>query len=413
MKFCIKKFLIFFLVFASFYIEDTKAQNNLITGADSSRRVITTAVPFLNITPDSRSGAMGDAGVATNPTANAIHWNAGKLAFLEKDMGFSLSYIPWLAKVINDMSISYLTGYKKITREQTVGMELRYFDLGDIQLTDENGEPLGSFNPREFSVAGTYSRMLSSNFGLGITGRFIHSNLSGDVTSVNTGDVRAGITAAADIGAYYHKDISLNGKPANMALGANISNIGAKISYISEENADFIPTNLRLGGALTNHLDSYNSITFALDMNKLMVPSPPVYKRDDNNRIVTDDNGDPEIQSGNDPDRSLLSGMFGSFADAPDGINEELKEIMWSFGMEYWYNDLFAVRAGYYHENKDKGSNRYITAGFGLRYQVFGVDFSYLVPRDNEHPLAETIRISMSFNLERETDESITEDEEN
>lgn len=382
------------------------AQNSpVIAGQDSSRRVITTAVPFLMIAPDARAGAMGDAGVATTPDANSAHWNPAKLAFIQSDLGFALSYTPWLNKIINDMSISYLSGYKKIGDNQAIGVSLRYFDLGDIQLTDEgpNGTvvDLGMFSPREFALDATYSRILSEQLSLGLSGRFIHSNLSGNIGSANN-DGKAGISVAADVGIYYHSELITGGKQSDIAFGAAITNIGSKITYNSSNNRDFIPTNLRLGTAFTTSLDPYNTLTFALDFNKLLVPSTPIYAFDENGApIINPDTNEQEIAAGRDPDRSLLSGMFGSFTDAPNGFSEEMKEINISFGAEYWYNDIFSARAGYFYENKMKGNRKYFTLGLGFRYQKFGIDFAYLVPQQQNNPLAETLRFSLLFNLDQ------------
>jgi hypothetical protein len=371
------------------------SQATVILGQDGDERVITTAVPFLSITPDARSGAMGDVGVAISPDANATHWNASKLAFLENDIGVSGSYTPWLAKVVSDMSLSYLSGYKKINEDQALALSMRYFDLGDIQLTNEQGDLLQLVSPREFSLAGTFAMKLSENFSAGLTGRFIHSNLfAGTTSGSGAGNGKPGISAAADISVFYNKEAIVGGKKNNIAFGAVISNIGPKISYLDEENADFLPTNLRLGTAFTTNLDPYNKLTFAFDINKLMVPTP-----------------DSTLAYKN---KGLLGGMFGSFADAPDGFSEELKELMLSVGVEYWYNDLFAVRTGYYYENEDKGDRRYFTAGIGLRYQVFGVDFAYLMPQGTQpgrtHPLQETLRVTLQFNLDQGVQESVTEE---
>lgn len=370
-------------------------QNGVTILGQDGERVITTAVPFLSITPDARSGAMGDVGVAISPDANATYWNASKLAFLENEIGVSGSYTPWLAKVVSDMSISYLSGYKKINDDQALALSMRYFDLGDIQLTNEQGDLLQLVSPREFSLAGTFAMKLSENFSAGLTGRFIHSNLfAGTTSGSGAGNGKPGISAAADISVFYNKEAIVGGKKNNIAFGAVISNIGPKISYLDAENADFLPTNLRLGTAFTTNLDPYNKLTFAFDINKLMVPTPDStlsYK-----------------------DKGLLGGMFGSFADAPDGFSEELKELMLSVGVEYWYNDLFAVRTGYYYENEDKGDRRYFTAGIGLRYQVFGVDFAYLMPQGTQpgrtHPLQETLRVTLQFNLDQGEQESVTEE---
>lgn len=375
-----------------FTLLSSQAANAQI-GQDSARRVITTAVPFLTITPDARAGAMGDAGVATSPDANAVYWNPAKLAFINNDVGFSMSYTPWLGKIINDMSITYLSGYYKFTKEQAVAVSMKYFDLGEIFFTDIDGNSTGDFNPRELAIDATYSRMLSQKLGVGITGRYIHSNLTGNFTSANptTGaDARPGNSVAADIAVYYNKDLLLSGANSNLALGAVISNIGSKLTYSDENNRDFIPTNLRLGSAFTTDLDPYNKLTFALDFNKLLVPSPQF--------------------DGSEQDESLLGGIFGSFSDAEGGSSEELKEVTLSAGAEYWYNNTFAARVGYFLESEDKGNRKYLTMGLGFRYQVFGIDFAYLVPQEQEHPLAETLRFSLLFNFDKKSqeEESVT-----
>ncbi|CAN5292428.1 type IX secretion system outer membrane channel protein PorV [soil metagenome] len=380
-------------------IANTATAQSTVLGQDSDRRVITTAVPFLLLSPDARSGAMGDVGVATSPDANAAHWNPAKLAFIQNNWGFSLNYTPWLNKIVNDMSINYLSFYKKLGDEQAFGASLRYFDLGDIQLTDAFGNSLGDFNPREFAFDGTYSRILTEHLSIGSSARFILSNLAGSITT-NNNDARAGISVAADIGLYYTRPIITGGNNSNLSFGANISNIGSKITYNSASDRDFIPTNLRLGSAYTTSLDPYNTLTFALDFNKLLVPTTPVYERNPNGTIVRDADGNPRIERGRDPNRSLLSGMFGSFSDAPDGFSEELREIMIAFGTEYWYNNIFAARAGYFYENQYKGNRKYFTVGLGVRYQVFGLDFAYLVPQRQNNPLAETLRFSLTFNFE-------------
>ena len=376
------------------FISSMHAQVN-VAGQDTSRRVITTAVPFLLIATDARAGAMGDAGVATSPDANSTHWNIAKLAFIENDIGFSLSYTPWLGKIINDMSLSYLSGYYKINKEQSVGVSLSYFDMGDIQFTDVEGNDLQNFNPREFAFSGSYARMLSESMSIGVTLKYIRSNLTGNVFT-STNDGQAGVSIAADIGWYWNKDIGQN---SNLALGATITDIGNKMTYSNDDQKEFISTALRLGGAYTIGLDPYNSLTFAMDFSKLMVPTPPVYVVDENGRVVYDQFDNPEIARGKDPDRALLSGMFGSFTDAPDGASEELREVMLSFGMEYWYKDLFALRGGYFWEDYDKGDRKYFTMGLGLRYNVFGLDFAYLVPQTRENPLAETLRFTLHFNF--------------
>lgn len=367
-----KYILIVTVLFLVCKVEHAVGQNSTTI----STRTINTAVPFLILTPDSRSGGLGNAGVAISPDANSIHWNNAKLAFIETDYGFSLSYTPWLAELINDMSLSYLSGYYKISDEQAVAMSLRYFNLGEIQLTNVTGEPLNTIRPKEYALDGTYSRKLSENLGIGVTARFIYSDISEDIGNV---DASPGTSVAADIGIYYNTNPGFVGNLSNLAFGAHITNIGRKLGYNDTENRDFLPTNLRLGTAYTTHLDPYNKITLALDFNKLLVPTLP------------DATGET----------SMLSGIFKSFTDAPDGFSEEVKEIAASAGVEYWYNNLFAARVGYSYEHPDKGSWKYFTVGLGFRYQVFGVDFAYLVPTGEDNPLGETLRFSLLFNFEK------------
>jgi hypothetical protein len=392
-----RNILIAIFLFAGF---SSFAQNSvIISGQDEGRRVITTAVPFLNFAPDSRHSGMGDVGVATSPDANSAHWNSGKLAFIKEDLGFSLSYSPWLGKLVNDMSVSYLTGFKKIDENSAFGFDLRYFNMGDIQLTDGSGNPLGEFNPRDFAIGGTYSRKLSQYFGLGISARFIYSNLSGNISSVSGTEAKAGISVGTDIGLYYEKPVYAGAKDGTWSWGAAITNIGPKITYNSAEDLDYIPTNLRLGTAYKLILDPTNSLTFAFDVNKLLVPTPPLYATNDDGTLATDANGNLIIEKGKDPNRALISGMFGSFSDAPDGFSEEMKELTLSLGVEYLYAEKFAVRTGYFYENPSKGGRRYFTLGVGLDIRRIGLDFSYLVPQVQNHPLAETLRFSLLYTI--------------
>ncbi len=380
-------------------------QSPFITGQDSLRNPITVAVPFLGFAPDSRASAMGDVGVATSADANSVHWNNAKLAFTNTDMGFAFSYSPWLGNIVDDMSLNYLTFYKKIDQTQTFGASMRYFDLGEIALFDEFANSTGIENPSELALDGTYSRKLSENMGLGVTFRFIWSNLTGNITGAP--DAKAGTSVAVDLGWYYTKPILLSGKDAELSFGAHLSNIGKKITYSSESNENFIPGNIRLGSAFKTNLDPYNTITFAFDLNKLLVPTPPIFRTDDNGQIVVRANGDPVIERGKDPRRSTLSGTFGSFGDAPRGFSEELEELTYSAGVEYWYLDIFATRVGYFSEHKNKGDRKYFTAGAGFRYQIFGFDFSYLIPRRQNNPLANTLRISLLFSLNKRVDNSV------
>jgi hypothetical protein len=362
-----------------------------------AQNAITTAVPFLAISPDARHAALGDGGVATSADANSSYWNAGKLVFIDKKYGGTISYTPWLGKIVNDMSISYLSGFYKITREQAVSASIKYFDLGDISFRDANNNPLGDFNPREFAFDATYSRLLTEEFSMGITGRYIYSNLTGAFSGI---DAKPGNSVAVDIGAYYTTNFK-TAKASSLSLGATITNIGAKLSYTDNQNKDFLPTNLRIGGAYTTELDPYNSLTFILDFNKLLVPTPPIRATDGT------------IIYGKDDNRSLLSGMFGSFSDAPNGFEEEMQEIMTSIGIEYWYTDIFSARVGYFNESKNKGNRKYMTLGLGFRRKSFGIDVAYLVPvNQRESPLAETLRFTLLFQIpekDSEKKESVTD----
>lgn len=374
--------------------------SSIISGQDPNNRVITTAVPFLNFAPDSRHSALGDAGVASSPDAFSAHWNAGKLAFIKNDMGVSLSYSPWLGRLVNDMSVSYLTAYKRIDEVSAWGVDLRYFNMGEMEWTDGRGNELGVFTPRDIAIGGTYSRKLSDKLGLGISARFIHSNLSGNISSAGGTESRPGVTVGTDVGLYYSKEIFPGEKTGTFSWGVTITNIGPKITYNSAEDLDFIPTNLRVGVGYSINMNEKNKITFLMDLNKLMVPSPPIFRRDENGLIIMRPDGTPDIEAGRNPNRPLLSGMFGSFADAPDGFREELQELMISTGIEYTHKDMFALRTGYFYENPNKGGRRFFTMGVGFKYQEkFNFDFSYLVPQVQNHPLGETLRLSLSYNI--------------
>ena len=353
---------------------------------------ITTAVPFLLISPDSRAGGMGDVGVATTPDANSLHWNPAKFSFVEDEVGFSVSYVPWLRALVPDINLSYLAGYKKLNDNDAVAMELRYFTLGDITFTDVIGNNLGQYKPSEFAIGSSYSRKLSDQFSLAIAGRYIYSNLTGGQSAGGI-TTNAGQSIAADVAGYYKKTVRIAKKDMDLAFGANISNIGNKISYTETSTRDFIPINLRLGTALNADLDDYNKISFAFDLNKLLVPTPPIYN----------DSIDDQIDFGKDPNVSVVSGIFQSFSDAPGGFSEEMREINFSVGTEYWYDDQFAVRAGYFNEHDTKGGRKFFTFGSGVRYNVFSLDFSYLINAsraiNGNNPLANTMRFTLIFDF--------------
>jgi hypothetical protein len=358
--------------------------------AGSNLNTITTAVPFLLISPDSKAGAMGDVGVATNPDANSIHWNPAKLAFVDDDMGFAVSYVPWLRALVPDINLSYLAGYRKINKNEAIGLELRYFSLGDITFTDVSGNTIGQYKPSEFALGTSYSRKLSDNFSLAISGRYIYSNLTGGQAAGGIPTV-AGQSIAADLAGYYTNPIRLGGKDFDLAIGGNISNIGSKISYTETSVKDFIPINLRLGTAIGTEFDDYNKMSFAFDINKLLVPTPPVY------------NNEGEITLGQDPNLSVVSGIFQSFGDAPGGFGEEMREINYSIGTEYWYANQFAIRAGYFFEHDTKGGRKFFTFGSGVKYNVFALDFSYLINAsrsiNGNNPLANTMRFTLVFDF--------------
>ncbi len=390
-----KAFLLLFvacLCLSSIVRSQNQSKGKVYNYNGQELNAITTAVPFLNIAPDSRSGAMGDVGVALSPDANSMHWNPAKYAFVKRDFGMAISYTPWLRALIGDISLSYLAGYKRLgNRERSaIGFSLLYFSLGNIDFTDINGHPIKSYSPNEFAIDGAYAFKLSKNLSGGIALRYIYSALTGGITQTGA-ESHPGWSIAGDICTYYQNEISLGKNDAQLGLGANISNIGSKISYTDDAEQNFIPINMRLGGSLKMDLDNYNSITFAADVNKLLVPTPPVYSEETTDSII----------AGKDPDVPVMVGFFQSFVDAPGGFQEEMREIMYSVGVEYWYAKQFAVRAGYFHEHQTKGNRKFFTVGIGLRLSVFGLDFAYLVPTNFQNsPLQNTLRFSLTFDFD-------------
>ncbi|WP_324672960.1 type IX secretion system outer membrane channel protein PorV [Hymenobacter sp. GOD-10R] len=359
--------------------------------AQNVQNTITTAVPILTLSPDSRSAALGEAGVAISPDANSAYYNAGKLGFVTNKYSVSPSYTPWLRTITDDMGLAYLSGYSKLGQRSAIAASLMYFDLGSISLRGNQNQLLGDFNPKEYAVSISYGQKLSDNFGVGISVRYIRSNLTGNLST----DAKPGNAAAVDLGAYYNKDLTIGAGEYNLGLGASLSNIGTKITYTDPQQADFLPTNLKLGTAIMRELDAYNKLTFTVDANKLLVPTPYYIEGvAPNDQRIIDKNR--EIAN-----KSVVSAMLGSFNDAPGGFKEELREINLSAGLEYWYNDLLAVRAGYFYENQYKGDRQYLSFGAGIRYQVFGVDGAYLVPNSRQNPLAQTIRVSLHFNFNK------------
>ncbi len=380
--------LFFFLWITGLTIPGIRAQ---ISVGELAGQVnaIQTAVPFMTITPDSRAGGMGDAGVATTPDINSQHWNASKYAFKEGKWGVGISYSPWLHNLVPDINLAYLAGYYRLDKLQTVSMSLRYFSIGEIEFTDEWASLIRVYNPNEFAIDAGYARAFSEKVSAGLVFRFIYSNLTGG-TGAGGSDTRPGMSFAADVNMYYHTDVTLGDKDGNAAFGMNISNIGTKMAYTPNQEPDFLPTNLRIGGSLGIDLDKYNRMNFALDLNKLLVPTPPIY-----------DDSTGEISAGMDPDVSVPVGMLHSFYDAPGGFKEEFHEITWSVGTEYWYNQLLALRGGFFYEHETKGNRKYFSMGVGLRLNVFAVDFSYLIPLHQNNPLAGTLRFTLLFDFDK------------
>jgi len=351
--------------------------------------VVTTAVPFLRISPDARSGGMGDVGIATSPDVYAGFWNAGKVSFNNMNGGVGATYTPWLKDLVSDVYLANLYGFYKFADNQAVYGSLRYFSLGSIEFTDGTGQPISKGRPREFGIDVGYSRKLNAKNGIGIALKYINSNLANGLAVSGT-TYKTGNSVAADLG-WYHNGIKASGN--GWAWGFTISNIGAKIAYTNNADAkDFIPTNLGLGATYNKRFNDKNTITFGIDINKLLVPTPP---RGANGT-------DPSAQQIADyRKKSVIGGMFSSFGDG-DGFGEEIKEFTVGLGAEWWYNKQFALRAGYFYENKEKGNRRYFTAGLGLKYNVFGFNFAYLVPTGSgvsRNPLSNTLRFSVLFDL--------------
>ncbi|MEO6812526.1 MAG: type IX secretion system outer membrane channel protein PorV [Ginsengibacter sp.] len=359
--------------------------------------VVTTAVPFLRISPDARSGGMGDVGIATLPDANSIFWNLSKIPFAKSKSEIALTYTPWLKGLdLNDVYLVSAAGYYQLDDQQAISGSLRYFSLGNIQFTDALGNDLQTYRPREFAVDAGYSRKLSDKLGMGIALRYINSNLaSGQSASGST--YKTGTAVAGDISLYH--DGSEAGSISGLNWGVSISNLGSKIGYTNDATEkDFIPANLGLGLAYVNVFDETSKVTFGLDVNKLLVPTPPA---------IFDSLGLVNYHN-----KGVVGSWFSSFGDAPGGFKEEIKEYQVSVGAEYSYNDQFMFRAGYFYEAPTKGDRQYFTIGAGLNYNLFGLNFSYLIPSGsgiNRNPLSNTLRFSLVFNLDKSTSVGGTE----
>jgi len=355
--------------------------------AQGGSQSINTVVSFLNVSPDARSGAVGDAGVALSPDVNSQYWNAAKLAFLEKETNFSLSYTPWLRNLVSDVSLANLNFSQKLDDRNTIGASLRYFNLGTLSMYDDNQNSLGTSKPTEFALDVSLARKFSPDLSLGLALRYIHSNLAQGIAtgSQQFNSINA---VAADVSMFSTHDVHEFGNDAIFAYGVNISNIGPKVGYETNGVKSFLPANLKIGAANTWLFNEDTKLTLALDLNKLLVPTPPV--RDANGNII----------SGKDDNRSVVSGIFGSFSDAPGGASEELQEITYSTGAELWFHNQFALRSGYFYENPNKGNRQYFTLGAGFKYSNIALDFSYLVSGQQYSALANTLRFSLGYNLD-------------
>ncbi|MFA5574059.1 MAG: type IX secretion system outer membrane channel protein PorV [Brumimicrobium sp.] len=392
----------------------TIGQTGNVASKDPSElqlNTITTAVPFLQITPDSRSGALGDVGTALSPSSNSLFWNTSMLGFTKERSEISISYSPWLQNLASDIHLSHLAGFYQINERNVIGASLRYFSLGEITFTDEYAQETRVHKPNEFELLAGYSFKLNNNFSLGLNGKFIYSNLTANA-SVGGSSTKAGLAGAADVSfSYFNDEISYGKTPGKIAVGVTINNIGNKVAYTVENDRDFLPTNLKIGTALTFDIDAYNNVTWATDISKMLVPTAP--------------NIDPltgEIRSGKDPNVGVVMGMIQSFYDAPGSLErdangnlienngeykvakgtkfkEELSEIMIGTGVEYWYNDLFAARGGFFYEALNKGARQHFTFGVGLKYKLFGIDFSYLTSIRRNNPLQNTIRFTLRLHL--------------
>ena len=410
-----KKNLIVLALIALFSSQIAKAQQsnsinpNQLGGKELN--TITTAVPFLLIAPDSRAGAMGDIGCATSADINSQSYNPSKYVFNKNTFGISVSYSPWLRQLVNDINLAYLSAYWRMTEMDAIAFSLRYFSLGDIQFTDESGEPMGNQNPNEFALDFTYSRKLIDQLSIAITPRFIYSNLTAG-QFVGGQETKAGLAGAADLSFFYEQDFRVSGlENSTLRAGLCISNMGNKMSYSSGTlRRDFLPANLKLGIGYEMAFDEYNKLTINGEVNKLLVPTNPVYATDSlNGRILYDEYNNPIILAGMDPDVSVPQGIFQSFHDAPgigyNGVTasvfgEEMAEINWALGAEYSYRDIFFFRMGYFHESQYKGNRQFLTVGAGFKYNIFNIDVSYLFSTNGQkHPLANTLRFTLSFDF--------------
>jgi len=386
-----------------------------VTDNDLQLNTLTTSLPFMAITPDSRAGGMGDAGTALSANSTSIYWNTSLLSFAKEKSEVSLSYTPWLRQLTNDIHLSYLAGYKQLNKVHSIGGALRYFSLGEITFTDINGDVLRDDKPSEFELVGAYAFKLADRFSIGVNGKFAYSNLTGGLTvaGVNT---KPGVVGAADLSfSYFNDDAHIGNTDGTYTFGLTINNIGNKVSYSELSRRDFIPMNLKIGNSFLADFDEYNKVTFSLDLQRLLVPTPAIYK------LI---NGDYVMLAGMNGDVGIITSMMQSFYDAPgvlaededgniiqnqDGsyqvvkgtrLKEELAEINIAAGAEWWYSDVLALRGGVFYENKNKGNRQFLNLGASLKYNMFTIDFSYLASLNGrQSPLANTLRFTLRLNL--------------
>ena len=350
-----------------------------------------TAVTSQTIAPDARAAGMGDVGVATDPDVNAQYWNPAKYPFNISRAGVSLNYTPWLRRLVNDMYLANLTGFYRIGNYSAVSTSLRYFNMGEVELPHSGSTgAIPTIHPHEMSFDVGYALMLSERFSIAAAVRYIHSDLTYDYSDAT----QPGSAFAADLALYYQNYVTMGQRECQLGLGMNISNIGSKINFSSDDNSEFIPTNLRLGGALMVPIDEYNRFSVAVDANKLLVPTRPIQR---DNELPAD--FDNRLQR-DYYDVSSINGIFKSFGDAPDGLKEELQEVAWSLGGEYVYHDQFAVRAGYHHESANKGNRKYLTLGAGFKTHGIALDAAYLIATAKSNPLDQTLRLSLAFDFD-------------
>lgn len=386
-----------------------------VSDNDLQLNTLTTSLPFMAITPDSRAGGMGDAGTALSANSTSVYWNTSLLSFAKEKSEVSLSYTPWLRQLTNDIHLSYLAGYKQLNKVHSIGGALRYFSLGEITFTDINGDVLRDDKPSEFELVGAYAFKLADRFSIGVNGKFAYSNLTGGLTvaGVNT---KPGVVGAADLSfSYFNDDAHIGNTDGTYTFGLTINNIGNKVSYSELSRRDFIPMNLKIGNSFLADFDEYNKVTFSLDLQRLLVPTPAIYK------LI---NGDYVMLAGMNGDVGIITSMMQSFYDAPgvlaededgniiqnqDGsyqvvkgtrLKEELAEINIAAGAEWWYSDVLALRGGVFYENKNKGNRQFLNLGASLKYNMFTIDFSYLASLNGrQSPLANTLRFTLRLNL--------------